>query len=152
MEIQEYALIEDDKIVLINPFKRPELVPTDADWRLIGEVAPEFDPETHCLGTKTLELRPDGSVAYVWSVVELPPPPVPSQIQMWQARAMLIRMGIIDQVNGAVAASRDPEIQNAWEYAPNVVRRSAFVLAMAGALGLNDAALDSLFIEGAKIK
>jgi hypothetical protein len=81
-----------------------------------------------------------------------PPPPVPAEIQMWQARAMLIRMNMLASVNAAVAASGNAEIQNAWEYAPNVVRKSNFVLAMAGALGLDDATLDTLFIEGAKIK
>jgi hypothetical protein len=78
--------------------------------------------------------------------------PVPPQIQMWQARAMLIRMGLIDQVNDAVAASGNREIQNAWEFAPNVVRRSAFLLAMAAALGLSDETLDNLFIEGSRIR
>lgn len=79
-------------------------------------------------------------------------PLVPDEIQMWQARAMLIRMGLISVVNQAVAASGNPEIQNAWEYAPNVVRRSNFVLAMASAIGLSEDQLDTLFIEGAKIK
>lgn len=89
-------------------------------------------------------------------MVDLPPEPpfnpVPAEIQMWQARAMLIRMNMLASVNQAVAASGNAEIQNAWEYAPNVVRKSNFVLAMAGALGLDDATLDNLFIEGAKIK
>lgn len=80
------------------------------------------------------------------------PPIVPSEIQMWQARAMLIRMGRMDDVNLAVAASGNAEIKNAFEYAPNVVSRSSFVLAIAGALGLTDAQIDNLFIEGAKIK
>jgi hypothetical protein len=85
-------------------------------------------------------------------VDEPPEPEVPAEIQMWQARAILSRAGLLTNVNQAVAASNNPEIQIAWEYAPNVVRRSNFVLAMAGALGLDDATLDNLFIEGAKIK
>ena len=40
----------------------------------------------------------------------------------------------------------------AWEYAPNVVRKSSFVTAMAGVLGLTDEQIDDLFIEAAKIK
>jgi hypothetical protein len=81
-----------------------------------------------------------------------PPPPVPAEIQMWQARAILSRAGLLTNVNAAVAASTNEEVKIAWEYAPNVVRKSNFVLAMAGALGLDDATLDTLFIEGAKIK
>jgi hypothetical protein len=149
--MQQYALIENNQIARTEYFKRPNLVPA-GDWRVIGEVTPDYDAATHQLGSKTLQILPDGSVAYVWSVVEIPPPPVPAEIQMWQARAMLIRMNMLASVNAAVAASGNPEIQNAWEYAPNVVRKSNFVLAMAGALGLDDATLDTLFIEGAKIK
>ena len=77
---------------------------------------------------------------------------VPSEIQMWQARAILIRMGLISQVNQAIASSGNLEIQNAWEYAPNVVRSSSFVATMASALGLDDDTIDTLFIEGSKIK
>lgn len=77
---------------------------------------------------------------------------VPAEIQMWQARAVLIRMGLINQVNAAVEASNNLEIKNAWEYAPNVVRKSAFVTALSAPLGLTESMLDQLFIEGAKIK
>jgi hypothetical protein len=99
-----------------------------------------------------LQVLEDGAVAYVWSVVSLPPPQVPVEIQMWQARAILSRAGLLTNVNQAVTASTNPEIQIAWEYAPNVVRRSVFVTAMVGVLGLDDATIDNLFIEGAKIK
>ncbi len=81
-----------------------------------------------------------------------PPVPVPAEIQMWQARVILARVGLLDAVNAAVEASDNAEIHIAWEYAPNVVRRSIFVTSMAVALGLSDATIDSLFIEGAKIK
>ena len=149
--IQQYAQVQNNQITRIEYFKRPSLVPA-GDWRVIGEVTPDYDAATHQLGSKTLQVLPDGSVAYVWSVVEIPPPTVPAEIQMWQARAILSRAGLLTNVNAAVAASTNEEVKIAWEYAPNVVRRSNFVLAMAGALGLNDATLDNLFIEGAKIK
>jgi hypothetical protein len=71
---------------------------------------------------------------------------------MWQARAILSRVGLLTNVNQAVAASNNPEIQIAWEYAPNVVRRSVFVTSMATALNIDDATIDSLFIEASKIK
>jgi hypothetical protein len=89
-------------------------------------------------------------------VVDLPPEPtfnpVPSEIQMWQARAILSRAGLLGQVEQAVKAATNPEIEIAWEYAPNVVRQSAFVSAMAAAINLDNAAIDNLFIEGAKIR
>ena len=154
MKLQEYALIENNQIIYIELFKRPELVPSDADWRLIGEVTPVFDPTTHYLGSRAPQLLPDGTVAYVWSIIEIPvsPPIVPSEIQNWQARTILDRAGLFDTVDEAVKNSGNREMLHAWEYAPNVVRRSTFVAAMASVLEIDDATLDNLFIEGAKIK
>lgn len=77
---------------------------------------------------------------------------VPAEIQMWQARTMIERMGLTQAVNEAVAFANNEEIRIAWEYAPNVVRKSAFVAAMAAAIGLTDGQLDTLFIEAAKVK
>jgi hypothetical protein len=149
--MQQYALVDNNQITRTELFKRPNLVPA-GDWRVIGEVTPDYDAATHQLGGKTLQILADGSVAYVWSVVEIPPPPVPSEIQMWQARAILSRAGLLGQVEQAVKAATNPEIEIAWEYAPNVVRQSAFVSAMAAAINLDNAAIDNLFIEGAKIR
>jgi hypothetical protein len=99
-------------------------------------------------------LDAEGNVVEVRNRIEAspPPPPVPAEIANWQARTILDRAGLFDLVDNAVKASGNREIVIAWEKAPNVVRRSAFVSAMAGALGLTDATIDDLFIEGAKIK
>ena len=150
-QLLEYALIENEQITRTEWFKRPELVPS-GDWYKIKEWVTVYDPATHMLGEKVLQVNSGGSPVYVWTIIPIPPPPVPAQIQMWQARAMLIRMGLIDRINQAIAASGNQEIINAWEYAPNVVRRSIFVAAIASALDLDDDTLDTLFIEGAKIK
>lgn len=150
-KLQEYALIQNGQIARTEWFKRPSLVPA-GDWRVIGEVVPSFDSSTHRLGEKMLAIREGGAVAYMWSVVPLPPPQVPVEIQMWQARAILFRNGLLGQVEQAVKAATNPEIEIAWEYAPNVVRQSAFVSAMAAAINLDNAAIDNLFIEGAKIR
>jgi hypothetical protein len=150
-QLQQYALIENSQIIRTEWFKRPSLVP-QGDWRVVGEVIPSFDASTHRLGEKMLGILEGGAVAYMWSVVPLPPPQVPAEIQMWQARAILFRNGLLGQVEQAVKAATNPEIEIAWEYAPNVVRQSAFVLAMAAAINLDNAAIDNLFIEGAKIR
>jgi len=150
-QLQEYALIENGQIARTEWFKRPSLVPA-GDWRVVGEVIPSFNASTHQLGEKMLGIREGGAVAYMWSVVPLPPPQVPDQIQMWQARAILFRNGLLGQVEQAVKAATNPEIEIAWEYAPNVVRQSAFVSAMAAAINLDNATIDNLFIEGAKIR
>jgi hypothetical protein len=89
--MEQYALIENGQIVFTENFKRPELVPPDADWRVVGEVLPEFDAATHHLGSKTLQVFEDGTVAYVWSVVERPPASEPevSPVQLQQVRAVI---------------------------------------------------------------
>ena len=150
-QLQEYALIENGQIAHTEWFKRPSLVPA-GDWRVVGEVVPSFNASTHRLGEKMLGILEGGAVAYMWSVVPLPPPQVPVEIQMWQARAILFRNGLLGQVEQAVKAATNPEIEIAWEYAPNVVRQSAFVSAMAAAINLDNATIDNLFIEGAKIR
>jgi hypothetical protein len=150
-QLQEYALIQNNQIIRTEWFKRPNLVPA-GDWRVVGEVVPSFNASTHQLGEKMLGIREGGAVAYMWSVVPLPPPQVPAEIQMWQARAILFRYGLLGQVEQAVKAATNPEIEIAWEYAQNVVRQSAFVLAMAAAINLDNATIDNLFIEGAKIR
>jgi hypothetical protein len=150
-QLQEYALIQNGQITRTEWFKRPSLVPA-GDWRVVGKVVPSFDASTHQLGEKMLGILEGGAVAYMWSVVPLPPPQVPVEIQMWQARAILFRNGLLGQVEQAVKAATNPEIEIAWEYAPNVVRQSAFVSAMAAAINLDNAAIDNLFIEGAKIR
>ena len=101
-QLQEYALIEDNQIIRTEWFKRPSLVP-EGDWRVIGEVVPSFNSSTHQLGEKMLGIREGGAVAYMWSVVPLPPPQVPVEIQMWQAHTILFRSGLLDQVDGGLA-------------------------------------------------
>jgi hypothetical protein len=148
--MEQYALIEGGQIAATEYFKRPNLVPDG--WQVIEEIVPEFDAETHQLGEKVLQILGDGSPAYVWSVVVIPPPPVPAEIANWQARTILDRAGLFDLVDNAVRASGNREILIAWEKAPNVVRRSVFVTSMAAALNIDDDTIDNLFIEGAKIK
>ena len=93
--MEKYALIEDGQIVFTENFKRPELVPTEADWRLMGEVTPEFDPATHRLGEKVAQLLADGTATYMWTVIELPPPPPPApppppdELQLYKVRAVI---------------------------------------------------------------
>lgn len=78
------------------------------------------------------------------------PKPVPAEVPQWQARRALLAAGLLASVEAAVAAASQ-DIQITWEYAPNIVRNSPFVTAMAGALGLTDQQLDDLFRAAAAI-
>jgi len=85
-----------------------------------------------------------------WTAPEPPPAPVPEEVRQAQARRALLAVGLLDDVEAAVAAaSRD--IQIAWEYEPNIRRDSPMVAALAPAIGLTDAQLDDLFRAAAEI-
>ncbi len=87
-----------------------------------------------------------------------PPPEAPSVeslraamvVSAFQARAALLAAGKLDDAEAAVAAAPRP-VQIAWEYAVEFRRTSPTMLALAPALGLDDAALDDLFRQAAQI-
>ena len=79
---------------------------------------------------------------------------VPQSITMRQARLALLGAGLLANVDAAIASLPDPEksaAQIEWEYAAVVQRNAGLVPAMAGALGLDDAGLDALFVAAAAL-
>lgn len=77
-----------------------------------------------------------------------PPAPVPEQITMAQARAVLIANGHFDTVEAALASDTSGQGKihyAAWEYSPTIRRDSALVTSMAALLSLSDAQVDDLF-------
>lgn len=107
-------------------------------------------------GAIQYEGQPDGT----WRAYEpgdtLPTPPevpevpyVPAEVAMRQARLALLQAGKLSAVDAAIDALAEPTKTAArieWEYSGTVRRRQPLVLALAPALGLNDAQLDALFI------
>lgn len=77
---------------------------------------------------------------------------VPSSVTMRQARLALLAAGLLSSVETAIDAMADPMKTVArieWEYAATVERSSALIATLAPALGLDDAALDALFVQAA---
>lgn len=82
------------------------------------------------------------------------PPLVPAVVSMRQARLALLAAGHLSKVNAALAALPSPQKEAAqieWEYATEVRRESDLVKNIGAAIGLDAAALDALFIAGAKL-
>jgi hypothetical protein len=83
-----------------------------------------------------------------------PPVPVPEVVTMRQARLALLQAGKLADVDAAILALPSPDKETAqisWEYATEVRRDSDLVKQLAPVLGLDDAAIDALFIQAATL-
>ncbi len=83
-----------------------------------------------------------------------PPPGIPQTVTMRQARLALLAAGKLAAVSAAIGKLPSAEREAAqieWEYSTEVHRQRPFVLALAPALGLDDAALDALFVAAAAL-
>lgn len=80
---------------------------------------------------------------------------VPKVITMRQARLQLLNLGLLDDVEAVIASIEDENTKKAvqieWQYAKDVERNSPTILLLAQAIGMNDEALDSLFIEAVRL-
>ena len=79
---------------------------------------------------------------------------VPAAVTMRQARLALLGAGLLAGVKAAINALPSKQKEAAkieWEYATDVQRSSGLVLMMGAALGLDDAALDALFVAAAAL-
>jgi len=79
--------------------------------------------------------------------------PQHSIVNRYQARQALILAGLFNQVQPIIDAIQDSTermlMQAAWDDAPNFRRDDPFLMKIAEALNLTDAALDSLFTTAA---
>ena len=81
-------------------------------------------------------------------------PTVPQEVSMRQARLALLGRGVLGQVDAAIDSlpSLDSEAARIeWDYSSVVARNSPLVMMMGAALGLDDGALDELFITAAAL-
>lgn len=79
-------------------------------------------------------------------------PVVPSQIAMWQARAILIEDDLLDEVNQVLAAIPDAKARKLaeakFEYSSTVQRNDPLVTDTFPKVGLTEDEIDSMFIRG----
>ena len=128
-------------------------------YKLTGENYVIKDGETKVPIANTPEFpntNPDYLAYKTWidaGGVPLPPEParphVPASVTMRQARLALLGAGLLASVDAAIDGLPSPQKEAArieWEYATEVQRVSGLVPMMGAALGLDDAALDALFV------
>lgn len=75
---------------------------------------------------------------------------VPASITMRQARLVLNTAGLLSTVESSIA-SMPKAVQIEWEYASDVQRNSPTITTLQDALGLSDAEVDQMFVDGAKL-
>lgn len=89
-----------------------------------------------------------------WSAPPPAPPVIPQSVTMRQARLALLNHGLLANVQPAINALPEPQRTRAqieWDYSNGLERGNSFVATLGVALGLDDAAIDSLFIEAAAL-
>lgn len=75
-------------------------------------------------------------------------------VSMRQARLALLQSGLLSQIEAAIAALPEPDksaVTIEWEYAQEVKRSHAWVIALGIQLGLTDQQLDDLFTLAASL-
>ncbi len=77
------------------------------------------------------------------------PPPIPS-LSPRQIRLILNQAGLRASVEAAVAAGTQ-DTKDQWQYSSVFLRNDPLLVTMATALGLTAVAVDTLFINGAKL-
>lgn len=128
-----------------------------------GRVAQVVDGESGCFPVakplKWVECPPGVSPEYTFDGAIFRAPLVPTQavphsVTMRQARLALLNDGKLQAISDAIAALPSPQKEEAqieWEYAQTVDRDAAFLMSVASAIGLDDAALDTLFTQAARL-
>lgn len=90
----------------------------------------------------------------VFYIANAPQVSVPQSVTMRQARLALHAHGLLAIVQSAIDSLPEPqrsEAQIEWDYSNGLERQNPFVATIGTALGLDDAALDALFVEASRL-
>lgn len=86
----------------------------------------------------------------VISKIAKSPAPVPTEVEMYQARLALLSIGVTSQdILAKIDLLPSPQKEQAqimFEFSPKVKRDNGFVTQLAPALGLTDIQIDQLFV------
>lgn len=144
-QLQEYALIENGQIVRTEFFKRPSLVPS-GDWRTISDVTPDFNSATHSLGGKTLQILEDETVAYIYTLNALPPPPPRQRVTNAALCMALSQINMLGLVESFIAQLPfDAPAVLLWKKATDFKRSDPLWEFFAPQLNMTSIDIDNLF-------
>lgn len=137
----EYALVIDGTFVEIRQYDdRPPHIPhKNVEWF----------PVVREYGEPFSGVEGDAYVIRIVDPATLPPP-VPVSISPRQARLALLETDKLDAANAAVAQA-DDATKISWEFANEIVRAEPGVVSFAASIGIDETALDALFIRGAQL-
>jgi hypothetical protein len=122
-------------------------IPEDADCSALGYKKLVLTPPPAEVGFHPVEVAPVNNVQQWELVADVVA--VPDSITARQARLVLLNKGFLDEVETLVASNRVWQIE--WEYASEIERNNALISEMQSQIGLTDAHVDELFIEGSKL-
>lgn len=83
-----------------------------------------------------------------------PPAPVPTSVPRRQGRRALLDAGLLATADALIAAMPSPARERAkidWDDAQTFDRDNPLLIQLASALGLDDAAIDALFVAAAAV-
>ena len=108
--------------------------------------------------SKFIQVEDDCQIGYVleegvW-VAPAPITYIPQEVTMRQARLALLDAGLLANVQTAINSlpeTAKTKAQIEWDYSNTLQRSNPFVATLGAALGLNEAALDNLFIAASKL-
>ena len=145
--MKTFAHIQDgavfDLLTIENDRNIYEFFPRSMQWVEVTGFLPK--PEQHWTY--------DGRV-FAAPVRPALPSLVPAAVTMRQARIALLATGKLNAVGEAIEALPSPQKEAAqieWEYALMVDRASPLTSLIGSSLGLDDAAIDELFLTAAQI-
>jgi hypothetical protein len=160
-EVPETPAVLDEEGNIITP-SVPAYTPEDVVIETVIKCHSYADVQMDMFRADALELgTPLTEYEEMIALVEanivpyIPPPPViPQAVTMRQARLALLGAGVLATVDAAIASMEGIEGDAArieWEYAHEIRRDSPLVTAMSGLLGLDEAALDQLFLTASTL-
>lgn len=124
----------------------------DIWYPLIADIYPA-DENILTYVVDRIEGDPDSGFTRFYRVESYAPVVIPMEITAFQAKAILIEDGYYDAVEAYMSSGNATAMQKlAWNSAAVFERQSPTVRDIAMVLGLDDAALDDMFIRAKEIK